>query len=180
MIQQRPDLVKGNQRAVLTPNVVEFKRLCKALGVEEKEEKDEWGMARRLSEALGGVTIVQKGPSDMICNEKHHFKADNDGGLKRCGGQGDVLSGILGTTLAWGHYSIPTIRKLALDKGDKSLEGPSPLPAAEVTPLAAYLACTLVRECSRRAFDQHGRAMQTSDMLDHIGETLVQLEQSKL
>lgn len=31
LVQNEPDVVKGNQKAVLTPNVVEFERLCKAL-----------------------------------------------------------------------------------------------------------------------------------------------------
>lgn len=31
LIQNEPDLVKGYKRAVLTPNVVEFKRLCEAM-----------------------------------------------------------------------------------------------------------------------------------------------------
>ncbi|RKP12636.1 Ribokinase-like protein [Piptocephalis cylindrospora] len=180
LIQKRPELVKGNKRAVLTPNVMEFKRLCEAMGVDGqgKDGEDEWGTARRLSQAFGGVTIVQKGPSDLICNENHSFRADNEGGLKRCGGQGDVLSGILGATLAWGHHCMPSIRKEAKE-GGKELPG-LPLSPEEVTPMAAYLSCTLVRECSRRAFSQHGRSMQTSDMLEHIGESLVRMEQSKL
>jgi ATP-dependent NAD(P)H-hydrate dehydratase len=31
-----------------------------------------------------------------------HVKVDVPGGYKRCGGQGDVLSGTVGTFLAWG------------------------------------------------------------------------------
>lgn len=31
LIQHEPNLIKGYERAVLTPNVVEFKRLCDAM-----------------------------------------------------------------------------------------------------------------------------------------------------
>ena len=30
-------------------------------------------------------------------------EVDVQGGLKRCGGQGDILSGVTGTMLAWGR-----------------------------------------------------------------------------
>lgn len=80
-------------------------------------------MAERLSNAFGGVTIVQKGPNDIISNGKegkgtaqrihvsnhiiYHkwytvLVCDSEGGLKRMGGQGDILSGVIATFLAWG------------------------------------------------------------------------------
>ena len=33
---------------------------------------------------------------------------------------------------------------------------------------AAYLACALTRECSRRAFELNGRSMTTTDMIAQI------------
>lgn len=67
---------------VLTPNVVEFGRLSRAVGVDVEEEdgdgveaegeRDEedglagTGPARALARALGGVTVVQKGERDVI------------------------------------------------------------------------------------------------------------------
>lgn len=81
-----------------------------------------------VSEALGGVTVLQKGPEDIIATntkgaspkEAHEIskipervpqeqlgeetvtKVDTPGGLKRVGGQGDILSGCTATWLAWG------------------------------------------------------------------------------
>ena len=75
-----------------------------------------------VSRALGGVTILQKGAQDIICtntggsseadarvskvdaseNTEEQVAVDVPGGLKRCGGQGDILSGTVGTALAWG------------------------------------------------------------------------------
>ena len=75
-----------------------------------------------VSRALGGVTVLQKGSEDMICTNtgktgkqqaeaskisegdstEERVVVDVPGGLKRCGGQGDILSGAVGTMLAWG------------------------------------------------------------------------------
>lgn len=103
---------------------MEFKRLCEKLNVqasEKGESRDE--RAGEVSKALGGITIVQKGATDVIAvdttgpsadpgeskvdasdKEKvaERIEVDTEGGYKRCGGQGDILSGSIGTMLAWG------------------------------------------------------------------------------
>ena len=75
-----------------------------------------------VSRALGGVTVLQKGASDIVCTNtgkaskeeaelnkiaegegaEERVVVDVPGGLKRCGGQGDILSGSVGTIMAWG------------------------------------------------------------------------------
>lgn len=65
-----------------------------------QEDKD---ACQKLSQALGNITIVQKGPQDILSNGHRTLVVDNQAGLKRCGGQGDILSGMLGTFLAWAH-----------------------------------------------------------------------------
>jgi ATP-dependent NAD(P)H-hydrate dehydratase len=120
-VSNNPSLISGYRRAVLTPNVAEFERLCKSVGVDA--DADEGLKAALVSQALGGVTILQKGQKDLVAldasrkteSEKSKsisdLKADQmreivqvdvEGGLKRCGGQGDILSGIVGAFLAWG------------------------------------------------------------------------------
>jgi ATP-dependent NAD(P)H-hydrate dehydratase len=116
-------LIKGYRRAVVTPNVVEFKRLSEVVGVgPDTPARKRAGL---VSRELGGVTVLQKGAIDIISvnttaaaanlkesklenvdEEKERaqetVEVDVAGGLKRCGGQGDVLSGCVGTFLAWG------------------------------------------------------------------------------
>ena len=58
--------------------------------------------ASELSAALDGVTVLQKGAEDVVAYAKEEATVDVEGGLKRCGGQGDILSGTVGTALAWG------------------------------------------------------------------------------
>lgn len=115
-------IIKGYRRAVITPNVVEFERLREQLGVGTGAPANT--LAGLVSRALGGVAVLQKGATDIIAvdttgdaasledskldradaeREKmsETIEVDLKGGLKRCGGQGDVLSGCVGTFLAW-------------------------------------------------------------------------------
>ena len=38
----------------------------------------------------------------LLSDAKEEATVDTEGGLKRCGGQGDILSGAVGAFLAWG------------------------------------------------------------------------------
>jgi len=133
LAQTRPELVQGYKECILTPNVVEFGRLCKAKGIVIEGLEGGKG-AERLSKAFGGVTILQKGAKDYISNGEKTFVSDLRGGLKRSGGQGDTLTGALATFLGW--------RKAYLDnlwdhEGD--------LDAVELLALAAFGGSAITR-----------------------------------
>ena len=102
LLQSRLGIVHGYRHAVLTPNVVEFARLCEAQGI-DPAAGDAREVCARLARAFGGVTIVQKGQVDYISNGESTVVCDVIGGLKRSGGQGDTLTGALVTFLAWGR-----------------------------------------------------------------------------
>lgn len=55
----------------------------------------------RLATYLGGATVVLKGKVDIISDGSRTVACEVPGGLKRCGGIGDVLSGAMATALAW-------------------------------------------------------------------------------
>ncbi|KAI7862642.1 H-hydrate dehydratase [Spinellus fusiger] len=159
LIQHHPYIIQGYTKAVLTPNRVEFKRLCKTMGIcHEKEEEDT--LVQKLSEALGGVIIVQKGFFDRVSNGKQVLVCDREGGQKRMGGQGDILSGIVGTLLAWGNAYK-----------ENRWKHPKNIQSEDVYMLASLGACHLVKECGRRAYEKHGRSVLTSDMLNEIGSS---------
>lgn len=144
-VQKRPELVKGYALAVLTPNVVEFGRLCKSLGIEEEVAKDvesagkdegkkETAKVEALARALDGVTVVQKGYHDFISDGKTTVAVDLTGGKKRSGGQGDTLTGSIATFLGW--------RKAYLDglwDHDGKLE------EGELVRLACFGGCAVTR-----------------------------------
>ncbi|TFY79604.1 hypothetical protein EWM64_g4408 [Hericium alpestre] len=182
LVGQELDLVKGYRRAVLTPNVVEFKRLSEQAGIDPKIEAHK--RASAVSQVLGGVTILQKGANDIICantqgtsKEAHEqskvspsegeqnetIEVDTPGGLKRCGGQGDILSGAVGAFLAWGKcYEMGAF-------GDKTI------PVSRMPILAAVGASMMTRATSRIAFEREGRGVVTQDMLQDIGRGFVHI-----
>lgn len=82
------------------------------------------------------------------------------GGLKRCGGQGDVLSGSLATFLAWTQVTQE-------EKNGSISEARRPL-------LAAYGASSVTRFSSREAFKRAGRAMLAHDLLEEVGKAYTQ------
>ena len=167
LVQNRPELVKGYRECILTPNVVEFGRLAKAVGLSEDEMPDtgEAG-CKKLAHALGGVTVVRKGAVDWISDGERTVVDEAEGGRKRSGGQGDTLTGSIGTFLAWrdGYH-----------KGLWDVEGDH-LDERETLILAAYGGSAITRECSRLAFGRHGRSMQASDLTEEVPvafETLI-------
>lgn len=174
----------SSPRIYLTPNGIELRRLCEAVGVTsvshlaawfknetngdettgegrhepEDETRDEDGLKDGAS---GRVIVISKGAVDHIATFQSNGAAKIDiktrGGQKRCGGQGDVLAGL--TTLFAG-WSASYIRK------DQVSDQTS---ADNLQTAAAVAACVTTRLCSERAFGEQGRAMVASDLLAHIG-----------
>ncbi|KAI6041319.1 Ribokinase-like protein [Pisolithus marmoratus] len=184
MIGQDLSLVKGYRRAVLTPNVVEFKRLSEQAGVDASVPAEE--RAAEVSKRLGGVVVLQKGPKDLIATDttgeaasleqsgirhvldeesekvKEVIEVDVEGGLKRCGGQGDVLSGTVGAMLAWGKcYEDGAF-------GDKSIR------ASRLPILAAVGGSMVTRTSSKRAFYVEGRGLVTQDMIPYLAKAFAE------
>ncbi|KAJ3496611.1 hypothetical protein NLG97_g2538 [Lecanicillium saksenae] len=159
LVQKDLELIKGYTEAVLTPNVVEFDRLCKAAGINNSESQSGTQRVEALANALGGVTIIQKGKQDYISNGKVTLVDDLEGGRKRSGGQGDTLTGSVATFLAW--------RKAYIDQLWNDPETPR-LDKQEMIGLAAFGGSAITRECSRMAFLKRGRSLQASDLTDEI------------
>ncbi|XP_055282693.1 ATP-dependent (S)-NAD(P)H-hydrate dehydratase isoform X3 [Moschus berezovskii] len=152
LIAQQPALIQGYRKVVLTPNHVEFGRLSEAVLGAPPDGGDHHGAVLRLSQALGNITVVRKGEQDVISDGEQVLVCSQEGSGRRCGGQGDLLSGSLGVLAHW-----------ALRAGPQKTGGPSPLL------VAAFGACALTRQCSQQAFQKHGRATTTSDMVAEVG-----------
>lgn len=122
MVCKDVECIRGYSQAILTPNVVEFGRLWKAVIGEEQPNVADWSgrsavtvanlssdnpnceAISRLSRELGGCTIFLKvrpiqGPIDLISNGSRTIAIGTPGSRKRCGGIGDILAGTLSTTL---------------------------------------------------------------------------------
>ncbi|OXB60594.1 hypothetical protein ASZ78_007458 [Callipepla squamata] len=204
LISQQPSLIQGYQRAILTPNYIEFSRLYEAMLRDPVDSSDHHGCVLRLSQALGNLTVVQKGERDLISDgekawstlvdsllykdELHHslelsshihgttmacrrnapdwflvcsftvLVCSHEGSSRRCGGQGDLLSGSLGVLAHWAFLA-----------GAEKTNGQNPFL------VAAFGACSLTRQCNNQAFQKLGRSMTASDMVSEVGTAFSKL-----
>jgi len=168
LVIQNLDLISGYKWAVITPNVVEYKRLCQSVFKEdgkekdndkgkEKESKPDPAQVKELSKRLGNVTVVLKGEEDIISDGWSEEKCNDPGNSRRSGGQGDVLAGTIGTFLCWANQWSQS----------------NPAIASELHPsppvLAAFAACALSRRSGYLAFIKHKRATTTPNVIEEIG-----------
>ncbi|KAJ7879926.1 Ribokinase-like protein [Mycena olivaceomarginata] len=178
MVGRDVGLIRGYRRAVVTPNVAEFARLSEQLGVDTEAPAGQ--RAGLVSRALGGVTVLQKGATDVISVDttgdaasleasqlggadpqreavEETVEVDVEGGLKRCGGQGDILSGTVGAMLAWAKCY------------EDGVFGDNSIPASRFPLLAAVGGSMVTRTASRKAFYKEGRGVVTQDLIPLIG-----------
>lgn len=132
---------------------------------DQSKARDENEAAVKLATALGGVTIVQKGAVDRITNGKGDVLIDSvEGSPRRCGGQGDLLSGSIATFLAWASGYQDGVGRDERETKDK-------IPVEKHTLLAAYAGSVVTRHTSRETFKKLKRSMQANDMIAEIGNT---------
>uniref|UniRef100_A0A7S4R5I8 ATP-dependent (S)-NAD(P)H-hydrate dehydratase n=1 Tax=Ditylum brightwellii TaxID=49249 RepID=A0A7S4R5I8_9STRA len=138
---------------VLTPNVMEYRRLEQAF-----ENEDE------LKKALDGVIVIQKGHHDTVTaatttarESSMMMICEEIGGLKRSGGIGDVLAGTLGAFVAWNQILA------SKNKGGSSHDW---------MVASCWSACCAVKKATRIAFEKKKRAMTAPDILEEIGTVL--------
>ncbi|KAL4590257.1 hypothetical protein LXL04_003183 [Taraxacum kok-saghyz] len=146
------DLVKGYPLAVLTPNVNEYKRLVNKVLDCEVNEQDGPQQLLSLAKSIGGVTILRKGKSDYISDGKAVKSVSIYGSPRRCGGQGDILSGSVAVFVGWGRELVS---KVKMD------ENP--------TMLGCIAGSALVRKAASVAFQDNKRSTLTTDIIQCLG-----------
>ncbi|KAI6189883.1 ATP-dependent (S)-NAD(P)H-hydrate dehydratase [Aphelenchoides bicaudatus] len=94
------DELKNSSRVILTPNHREFKRLYEKVfsgqqidGITEEHVKS---LASNL-----GVNVFCKGEKDFITDGREVLIGQEKGTDRRCGGQGDLLSGAISLFIYW-------------------------------------------------------------------------------
>ncbi|KAH8361196.1 ATP-dependent (S)-NAD(P)H-hydrate dehydratase isoform X1 [Drosophila serrata] len=133
------DLIYGHSNVILTPNAIEFRRLF----------GEDINVTRHKISLLGdGIVILEKGLNDKIyisqTNEIYIMPSGGSG--RRCGGQGDLLSGSLATFLYW------------------SLQSNQPNPVY----LAACASSYFIKRLNYASFQKLGRSTVASDMINEI------------
>ena len=125
------------KNVILTPNANEFRQL-------NPDNLPEIKLAEQLN-----ATILLKGDSDKIITSTGVSVVDIKTTPRRCGGQGDVLTGILATLAAWNPSNLP---------------------------LAAIHASRLLRTSAHLCFENSdGRSMISSEIPSYIGKAFDQL-----
>lgn len=154
------DLVSGYPLAVLTPNVNEYKRLVQKVLNCEVNDEDAHGQILSLAEQIGGVTILRKGKSDLITDSKTVKSVSIYGSPRRCGGQGDILSGSVAIFISWA-------RKLTVAPDwDTRISPKNP------TILGCIAGSTLLRKAASLAFEDKKRSTLTTDIIECLGRSL--------
>ena len=158
---------ESNCAIVLTPNVVEYRRLIDSLADGSEEE---------LKKILPGVVVVKKGHHDVIerfPSTLHGSEEDDNlenlvmiceekGGLKRSGGIGDILAGNIGTFLAWNR-----ILESKLDSESDLL-------------LSCWMASGITKRATNSAFLKRKRSMTAPDVLEEIGHVVDEVASSTI
>ncbi|ESO03381.1 hypothetical protein HELRODRAFT_185644 [Helobdella robusta] len=155
IVVEDSEVLRDYKKAVLTPNLVEFSRLYKSLTnttLNDADAHEPVESVKKLSNLLGNVTIVRKGYQDIITDGVQVVISEvSQSNPRRCGGQGDVLAGLIGTFSHWAYsstYDDPLLKQL----------GPSLL--------ASYGGSYLTKLSSYQAFAKHGRSTTTSDIIE--------------
>ncbi|KAM6955566.1 ATP-dependent (S)-NAD(P)H-hydrate dehydratase [Lycodopsis pacificus] len=162
LVTQQPSVIQGYPKGILTPNFMEFTRLYEALHHEPMDISDHQRSVMQLSVAMGNLTVVLKGEHDLITDGSKVISCSIAGSGRRCGGQGDLLSGAMGVLAHWAHAASAA--------GMSRSVNPSVV--------AAFGACSLTRQCNSQAFQRHGRSTTTSDMIQEIGSAFKKLFES--
>lgn len=178
LITNQPELIIGYPLAILTPNVMEHKRLvAKIVGEKNKEAptnpreipfEDLPGQLQELAKKMDGVTIVQKGKTDYISDGKAVLSSDYFGSPRRCGGQGDVLSGSIAVFTSWAKEYF----------SDKNADGKKDVQervSDNPTMVGALAGSLLCRKAAGNAFAQHKRSTVTSNIIESLGHSMDEL-----
>ncbi|KAJ1553033.1 hypothetical protein HK405_009176 [Cladochytrium tenue] len=118
--------------------------------------------AAELSRRLGNVLIMQKGSDDVLTDGTTSIACSFPGSPRRCGGQGDILSGTLATFLAWTALA-------ARQQKSGGAAASAVLPTRLAVLSATAAAATVVRRASLLAFAARGRSMVARDVLEQVG-----------
>lgn len=162
-VSKCPEIVRGYRKAILTPNVAEFDRLYTSVFQNDQNNQIEpKAVVANLASTLGNITICRKGAEDIISDGISTVVCSEKGSPRRCGGQGDLLSGATGTFTHWSHSAFKSDQASLAQKHSATI-------------IAALAASMLTRRCARLAFMKHGRSTLTSMLINEIKEAFTTL-----
>lgn len=189
-VVHQPNTLSGYNRAVITPNCAELGYLHKIFCGSGSSCLSQEETSSELATALGHITVVSKGPRDVITNGRVSLACLTPGSPKRCDGQGHILSGLMSAFLHWGlsssySPSSPSSSSMApsrhqaiahLDGTHNGLQmSDTDEVDTEVVVRAGWAACHLMRSSGLHAFNSHGRASSAQDIINSVGPQFQQI-----
>ncbi|EGC36338.1 hypothetical protein DICPUDRAFT_151213 [Dictyostelium purpureum] len=168
LVAENLEIIKGYDRAILTPNFVEFKNLSDSVKKMMGDTSNNLLKPEQVASQLGNITIVQKGKEDLITDGNQVILCDNEGMPRRCGGQGDILAGAIGTMFAWSQLYY----KYNNNNSDKIQENEQQYP---ISMISSFAACSLLRHSSKKAFEKNRRSTITQDIINEIPKCFEEL-----
>ncbi|XP_062182787.1 ATP-dependent (S)-NAD(P)H-hydrate dehydratase-like isoform X2 [Phragmites australis] len=159
LITNNLGLVEHNPLAILTPNVYEYKRLVQMVLNCDVNEETASEQLTALCQKIGGVTIMRKGKADLISDGKTVTQVSTFGSPRRCGGQGDILSGSVAVFSSWARHFI-------LSNVQPTAERVNPMT------LGCIAGSLLLRKAASLAFEKNKRSTVTTDIIEFLGKSL--------
>lgn len=148
LVTNNLNLVTRYPVIVLTPNVNEYKCLVKRVFNAEVNDQEASEQLLSLVKWIGGITILRKGKSDLISDGDTVCSVSSFGSPRRCGGQGDILSGSVAVFLSWAR------RHIAIE-GDRGTRLKNP------AMLGCIAGSALLRKAASVAFENKKRSTLT-------------------
>jgi ATP-dependent NAD(P)H-hydrate dehydratase len=153
--QKYRGILANYEKVVLTPNIMEYNRLAESYGNWNKDS----GNTDFLKQIMKGY-LIKKGVQDVIIESDTNSQVmicTEEGGLKRSGGLGDILAGVLATFLGW---------QVILHSREDSIDWK----------LACWSACCVTKRATQASFRAKRRAMTAPDVLNEIGSVMIDME----
>uniref|UniRef100_A0AC35U1M0 ATP-dependent (S)-NAD(P)H-hydrate dehydratase n=1 Tax=Rhabditophanes sp. KR3021 TaxID=114890 RepID=A0AC35U1M0_9BILA len=162
--QKYPDLIRNNNKVILTPNCNEFERLYESLYPGKQLAKQDLKVAVSDVAKSLGITIMRKGVIDIVSDGHQTLTGEIGGCPRRCGGQGDLLSGSVAAFTFWAKINQTLHQDYS--KQPFILDG-------------AVAASDLIRHTAQVTFNDFGRSMTASDILKKIGDVIHGVDKSQ-
>ena len=158
-LPQYQSILQGYDKAILAPNAMEYKRLFA-----QQQQDEQQTNSTSSPSPFQDVTIVRKAQQDIIeVNGRTQYICEEQGGLKRSGGIGDVLAGTLGALVSW---------KAILDEQSETASSTTTTRTQSSLALSCWTACCFVKHATARAYHKKKRAMTAPDVLEELGPAI--------
>ncbi|GJP56742.1 hypothetical protein CLOM_g15794 [Closterium sp. NIES-68] len=187
LVSNQPHLITSYPLAILTPNVNEFSRLSQVVASQRDStaaaaasggSSNPASSLAELATDLGNVTIVEKGAADGISDGKTVLECGLFGSPRRCGGQGDVLSGSIAVFFVWARKWQQRLQAQQ-QEGVSSDAEMQHLVAEQLSDnpaiMAAFAGSLVVRRAASAAFAKNKRSMTTTNIIECLGDCVEDL-----